>query len=143
MRSSREGLATVAFVTKRQPAETPALANPKWTWHYRTLLRLRERLLRERNQNLADATEPIGAQVRDAADRATDELEHDMAWREAHAEEDTLEEVEEALERLRTNTYGLCQLTGKPIAAGRLKARPWARYGKAAALQVEQWKRTL
>lgn len=36
------------------------------------------------------------------------------------------EQLTEALARLEAGTYGICQLCGKPIAAGRLKALPHA-----------------
>lgn len=35
--------------------------------------------------------------------------------------------VEEALERLRHDTFGLCQQCGEPISKKRLQAIPWAR----------------
>lgn len=38
----------------------------------------------------------------------------------------TLEQVDAALERIETGTYGTCELCGKPIAPGRLEAIPWA-----------------
>jgi RNA polymerase-binding transcription factor DksA len=38
-----------------------------------------------------------------------------------------LREIEAALERVRAGTYGVCEVCGRPIAAGRLEARPTAR----------------
>jgi DnaK suppressor protein len=37
-----------------------------------------------------------------------------------------LEEVDDALERVRTGDYGICEGCGTPIAAGRLEARPYS-----------------
>jgi len=37
-------------------------------------------------------------------------------------------EIEEALKRIEKNTYGVCELTGKPIPKTRLEAIPWARF---------------
>jgi DnaK suppressor protein len=39
-----------------------------------------------------------------------------------------LEEVEAALRRLDSDRYGLCEVCGEEIAAGRLEAMPAARY---------------
>ena len=36
-----------------------------------------------------------------------------------------LEEIDDALERMRTGNYGICDGCGQPIAAGRLEARPF------------------
>ena len=37
-----------------------------------------------------------------------------------------LDEIDDALERVRTGGYGICEGCGQPIAAGRLEARPFA-----------------
>ena len=39
-----------------------------------------------------------------------------------------LRDIEEALERLRDGTYGICMDCGLPISRRRLEALPWARY---------------
>ena len=36
-----------------------------------------------------------------------------------------LDEIDDALERVRTGGYGMCEDCGQPIAAGRLEARPF------------------
>lgn len=38
-----------------------------------------------------------------------------------------LREIEAALERVEAGTYGVCEVCGRPIASGRLEARPTAR----------------
>jgi DnaK suppressor protein len=40
-----------------------------------------------------------------------------------------LDEVNRAIDKFHTGTYGFCEGTGEPIALPRLHARPWARYG--------------
>jgi DnaK suppressor protein len=50
--------------------------------------------------------------------------QRDLALRD-HAIQQ-LELVEAALARLDSGTYGACQRCGRPIAAGRLEALPWA-----------------
>lgn len=39
-----------------------------------------------------------------------------------------LREIEEALDRMREGTYGICQDCGLPVSKKRLEAVPWARY---------------
>jgi DnaK suppressor protein len=39
----------------------------------------------------------------------------------------TLGEIEHALRKMEDGSYGTCEVCGKPIAAGRLAAIPWAR----------------
>lgn len=39
----------------------------------------------------------------------------------------TLDEIDAALQRLDDGTYGTCEICGKPIGSDRLRALPWAR----------------
>lgn len=52
------------------------------------------------------------------------EQQRDLALRERN--EQHLAEVKAALERLDAGTYGTCTRCGRPIAAERLEAIPWA-----------------
>lgn len=67
-------------------------------------------------------------EVTDQADQAMDQAE----WDRMHIEElvlsDRLSEVEHALAKFQTNTYGLCEQCGAPIPEGRLRALPEARF---------------
>jgi DnaK suppressor protein len=39
---------------------------------------------------------------------------------------ETVKEIDQALERIDTGTYGRCESCGRPIPADRLRALPWA-----------------
>ena len=39
-----------------------------------------------------------------------------------------LREIEEALENIENGTYGICEMCDEPIAVGRLKAKPFAKF---------------
>lgn len=49
-----------------------------------------------------------------------------------------LQEISEALERIKEGTYGICAATGEPIGKDRLLARPWAKYCIAYARTMEK-----
>jgi DnaK suppressor protein len=49
------------------------------------------------------------------------------------ATRDRIDEIDDALRRLDTQTYGLCETCGKPIGDERLVARPFARLCMACA----------
>jgi len=40
----------------------------------------------------------------------------------------TLDDIDLALKKIEEGTYGVCEVCGKPIGAGRLNAIPWARF---------------
>jgi RNA polymerase-binding protein DksA len=122
----------------RDQDELPATRiNPKWASHYRVLLGLRDRLLKERGEHLAQSAERLEPHSMDIADSATDEFDHDLALSQLSAEQRALYEVDEALKRIRNGTYGLCEETGEPISAARLRAIPWARFAKAVETRLE------
>ena len=43
-------------------------------------------------------------------------------------ERQLVREIDEALQRIEDKTFGVCQMTGKPISKARLDAKPWAKY---------------
>jgi DnaK suppressor protein len=64
-----------------------------------------------------DEHDPEGATI--AFERA--QIETLIEQARAH-----LDEIDDALERVRTGSYGSCERCGQPIAAGRLEARPFS-----------------
>ncbi len=102
--------------------------NPKWAWHYRVLVTLRERLLQDRRERLAEAAQPLEPHSMDPADSATDEFDHNLALAALSAKQDALHEIDAAIGRILNGAYGVCEETGKPIPAARLKAIPWTRF---------------
>jgi RNA polymerase-binding transcription factor DksA len=131
----RKAASTTAILTGESGANS---INPKWLWHYRVLLGLRDRLLMERGEKLAQAAERLEPHSMHRADSATDEFDHDLALSQLSAGQDVLYEVDEALNRIRNGTYGLCEETGKPILAERLKAIPWTRFMAGVEARLEK-----
>lgn len=110
----------------------------KWVWHYRVLLKLRDRLMNERRRHLEQAAEPLEPHSMSLADSATDEFDHELALSRLSTEQDALYEVEDALRRIADGTYGRCVETGKPIPPGRLRAIPWTRFSKETEAHLEE-----
>ncbi len=74
------------------------------------------------------------------ADIGTDTYDQDFMLGMAETERARLREIDEALMRIQDKTYGVCQMTGKPIPKTRLNAKPWAKYTIEAARMLEgQW----
>lgn len=111
---------------------------PQWTWHYRTLLHLRDRLTRAHSEHAREAANPIEQHGVDPVDTAQERLERDLLWTELANEHDRLFEIDCALQRLRDGVYGYCEETGHAIPAERLRAVPWTRYCRSIVEQQEQ-----
>ena len=113
-------------------------ASAKWSWHQRTLLEFRERLMKERTERLSTAAQPIERFSQSQADAASDEFDHDLALSQLTSEDDWIHQLDAALDRIQQGTYGVCQETGRPIAPARLRAVPWALYSKDVQLEKER-----
>lgn len=114
----------------------PVIPEP-WIWHFRTLANLRSRLMADRGVQMAEAAEPIDVDT-ESADSATDEFDHDLALAMWESKDDLLQEIDDAIQRIRTGSYGLCEETGKVIPAARLMAMPWTRYTLEAEEKFEK-----
>ena len=112
--------------------------DPKWAWHHQALLELRQKLLIAQAEHQRSASATTDLRCVDAAEVAQEESEHEVILAELHADEDRLAEIDAALRRIRDGTYGVCEETGAPIPAARLRAIPWARFGRAAAERHER-----
>jgi len=112
--------------------------DPKWRRHYQTLLSLRDRLEREQSDVRRDAAEPLEPHSMNPADSATDEFDHNLALSRLSAGQDALNEVNEAIKRLHNGSYGICQVSGKRIAADRLKVIPWTRFDRETEEDLER-----
>lgn len=62
------------------------------------------------------------------ADMGSDVYEQDFTLGMAETERAIINEIDAALQRIEDKTFGVCQMTGKPISKARLDAKPWAKY---------------
>ncbi|MGA3170546.1 MAG: TraR/DksA C4-type zinc finger protein [Chthoniobacteraceae bacterium] len=72
------------------------------------------------------------------ADAGSDAYDRDFALSLLSQEQDALYEIDEALKRIELGTYGICELSGKPILHARLEAIPFARYTVECQSQLEK-----
>src|SRR5205085_1114500 len=110
----------------------------KWKRQYTMLIALREHLRREKGLLVRDAVEEYTGIQREMADVATNSYDRDWALGMISSEQNALYEIEQALKRIQTGTYGICELTGKPIPLARLNAIPWTRYSAGAERELEK-----
>ncbi|MEO6002661.1 MAG: TraR/DksA family transcriptional regulator [Opitutus sp.] len=118
-----------SLITDRIPSE--------WKWHYRTLLHLRDRLMRSHADHSKEAIAPSEMLGVDVVDTTQDRLDRDLLWAELANDDSRLFEVDCALQRIHDGTYGVCEETGRAILPERLRAVPWTRYCRTAAEKQE------
>jgi DnaK suppressor protein len=115
----------------------PKIKGP-WTKYYNHLLELRERLLHQMSGLAKESAEEMTNYSLHMADSGTDNFDRDFALSLLSSDQDAIYEIEEALKRIEKGTYGICELTGKPIPAPRLEAIPWTRFTVEAQSQLER-----
>jgi RNA polymerase-binding transcription factor DksA len=72
------------------------------------------------------------------ADAGTDTFDRDFALSMVASEQEALAEIDAAIKRINEGTYGVCEITQKPIAKERLLAVPFTRYSAEAQKNIER-----
>jgi len=72
------------------------------------------------------------------ADAGSDAYDRDFALSLLSQEQDALYEIDQALKRVELGTYGVCEMSGKPIPHARLEAIPFARFTVECQSQLEK-----
>ena len=97
------------------------------------ILKLRQVLLHRRDAlrkalagDLSSLNELREQSSGDILDAALDSAQDEVSSQLAEVESRELSQIENALERMRNGTYGICEMTGKPIPLARLQALPYA-----------------
>jgi len=72
------------------------------------------------------------------ADAGSDAYDRDFALSLLSQEQDALYEIDQALKRIELGTYGICEMSGKPIPHARLEAIPFARFTVECQWQLEK-----
>ncbi len=145
LENKSEGVATLFDILGFNPAETPSLEKleiqsvpKKWRKYYNMLVDLRshhsegvesrseEVLKRSAKEDSGD----LSTYGQHLADAGSSSFERDLAYNMISNQTEILAEIEAAIKRIKDGTYGICEVTGKPIPEARLNAIPFARYTK-------------
>ena len=111
---------------------------PEWAKYHERLMELRDRLVSQMDGLAKETAEQLPGYSLHMADSGTDNFDRDFALSLLSSDQDAMYEIEEALKRIEKNTYGVCELTGKPIPKARLEAIPWTRFTVEAQAQLER-----
>jgi RNA polymerase-binding transcription factor DksA len=141
-RPKKTGPATAASILGDHAVQRASNGNakikPQWAKYYRHLLELRDRLLHQMSGLAKESAEEMSNYSLHMADSGTDNFDRDFALSLLSSDQDAIYEIEEALKRIEKNTYGICELTAKPIPVPRLDAIPWTRFTVEAQSQLER-----
>ncbi len=95
------------------------------------LLNIKKKLEKQRSELLTEAEHTINNKIGkekesfpDPTDQAVAELDNNFLLRLRGREQKLLKKIDEAIKRIETGTYGVCESCGNPIGLKRLEARP-------------------
>jgi RNA polymerase-binding transcription factor DksA len=126
----------------RRPAPVPLAATGAEGLSEKDMSELEEKLLQERRKimkdmghlentvlkvNQRESSGDLSGYSFHMADAGTDAMEREKAFLFASTEGRLLLEVNDALRRVYSRTYGICELCEKPISRARLDAMPYVR----------------
>ncbi len=72
------------------------------------------------------------------ADAGSDAYEKDFALSLLSQEQDAIYEIDQAIKRIESGTYGICEMSGEVIPETRLEAIPYARFTAYCQHQMEK-----
>jgi RNA polymerase-binding transcription factor DksA len=129
-----------------RPIRDESKVPTEWKPYYDNLMSLRISLkgsLGQRsNETLgASARESSGELSINSSDSGTETFNRDVALSMVATEQEALEEIEDAIDRIFDGSFGVCQETQKPIKKNRLKVVPFTRFSLEGQNLYEKRKR--
>ena len=113
----------------------------------RTIERFRKVLLKEREEIIGDvkqiyeSSQEVGQDgIQDIGDEAANVYNKQILLTLNENERTRLKEVDEALDRIASKTYGTCEECGEPIGLKRLEVKPVAKYCVPCKTKLEKEK---
>lgn len=111
--------------------------------HFRSvLLRKRAELLGDvshlEEEALRGESGALSNMPQHMAEQGSETYEQSLHLDLAAAGSKLIKEIDDALKRIDAGTFGVCELTGKPIRVERLEELPWARHSIEAARELER-----
>jgi DnaK suppressor protein len=92
-----------------------------------TLAETKKQLLKEMQGRVKGETEGVKDEGRDTYDLASDERDREINFILNDREREKLHSIDEALERIKDKSYGICESCEGEIQLGRLKVLPFTR----------------
>ncbi len=139
----------LGFNPKRAKAPIPDEGKEvpeKYKRYYKLLLDLRNHLTagitlhseETLKRSSKDDSGDLSSYGQHMADAGTDTFDRDFALSLVSSEQEALSEIDAAIKRIHAGTYGICELTQKPISKDRLLAVPFTRHSAEAQKGLER-----
>ncbi len=130
-------------VTSRDPAKFKTHLPKKELDRYRDiLLRKRAELVGDvrgmEGEALQGSSGSLSHTPQHMADQGSDAYDQALSLDLAQVDRNLIKEIDDALSRIAAGTFGVCEITAKPISAVRLDELPWTRFSIEGARERER-----
>ena len=116
--------------SKKAPPKKKVTKKPKKDWRddiKKMLLQVRKELLQEVTQTMRVESDHLKFDIGDFYDHASMDRDRELALMLADREREKLTHVDDALKRIETGTYGICESCEEEIDKERLLAMPFTK----------------
>lgn len=128
-----------------KPTGGPGNVPRKFQKYHRLLIELRDHVREElnlhSNDTLKRSQKEDAGDISISVDAGTDNFDRDFALSLLSSEQESLKEIEAAIERIYNGSYGHCEVTGDPIDPERLEAVPFTRFSLEGQREFESTSR--
>lgn len=129
--------------------DAESLAKIKSPFNKKELQKFREILLKKRADLVGDVSDleseallgrsgSLSALPQHIAEQGSETYEQSLSLNLAAEDRRLIREIDAALQRIDKGTFGICEMTGKPINRERLEELPWTRFSIDAAREMER-----
>ena len=109
------------------PNEKEKYMNTKQKMYFKTtLIKWKNEIIESNNKNLQLSEVDHEISSPDIVDQASSQTEKTVEMRTINRQRKLLTKINQAINRIKDDTYGYCEETGEPIGIKRLLARPIA-----------------
>lgn len=128
-----------------KPTGGPGNVPRKFQKYHRLLIELRDHVREElnlhSNDTLKRSQKEDAGDISISVDAGTDNFDRDFALSLLSTEQESLKEIEAAIDRIYDGSYGHCEVTGDPIDPERLEAVPFTRFSLEGQREFESTSR--
>ncbi|OGE24821.1 MAG: hypothetical protein A3J42_08350 [Candidatus Dadabacteria bacterium RIFCSPHIGHO2_12_FULL_53_21] len=120
----------MAKSAKKAPPKKKVTRKPRKDWRddvKKMLLQMRKELLLEVTQTMRAESDHLKFDIGDFYDHASTDRDRELALMLADREREKLTHVDDALKRIETGTYGICESCEEEIDKERLAAMPFTK----------------
>ena len=115
-------------MAQRADREAPAMDKKRLDYYKKKLLARREELLRTISRTQEEGRQADDDPTVDLADKAANSYTKEFLFGQTNTDRFTLQQIDEALDRIKNNTYGSCANCETELQQKRLEAVPWANH---------------